>query len=100
MKADLAGGKLPCAEFGKNAAWWHMMILALNLNAAMKRLVLQDGWMTRRMKAIRFHLIHIAGRLLVGGRQLKLLVGCGTKMLEVIIRARNRMLALALAPPG
>jgi hypothetical protein len=100
MKEDLAGGKLPCAEFGKNAAWWAMMILALNLNVAMKRLVLQDGWVTRRMKAIRFHLVHIAGRLLDGGRQLKLRVGCGTHMLEVIIRARNRIMALAVSPPN
>jgi dTDP-4-amino-4,6-dideoxygalactose transaminase len=29
MKEDLAGGKLPYAGFGKNAAWWAMMILAL-----------------------------------------------------------------------
>ncbi len=40
MKEDLAGGKLPSGDFGENAAWWWMMILALNLNQAMKRLVL------------------------------------------------------------
>jgi len=40
MKADLAGGKLPSQLFGANAAWWQIMILAFNVNAAMKRLVL------------------------------------------------------------
>ena len=40
MKEDLAGGKLPSCLFGANAAWRHIMILALNLNSAMKRLVL------------------------------------------------------------
>jgi len=40
MKEDLAGGKLPSGDFGENAAWWWMMILALNLNAMMKKLVL------------------------------------------------------------
>lgn len=40
-KEDLAGGKLPSGDFGENAAWWWIMILALNLNAAMKRLVLK-----------------------------------------------------------
>jgi hypothetical protein len=74
-----------------------MMILALNLNAAMKRLVLQGGWVTKRMKAIRFHLIHIGGRLLKGGRQLKMRLACGLEKLEVIIRARKRIAALASA---
>jgi len=40
MKSDLAGGQLPSGLFGANSAWWALMILALNLNAAMKRLVL------------------------------------------------------------
>ena len=40
MKEDLAGGKLPSGDFGENAAWWGIMLLALNLNAAMKRLAL------------------------------------------------------------
>lgn len=52
MKADLAGGKLPSGLFGANAAWWRIMILAFNLNAAMKRLVLGEGWVNRRMKAV------------------------------------------------
>jgi len=37
MKEDLAGGKLPSSDFGENAAWWGIMILAFNLNAAMKQ---------------------------------------------------------------
>jgi len=41
MKNDLAGGKLPSGNFGANAAWWWIMILTLNLNEAMKRLVLE-----------------------------------------------------------
>ena len=36
MKEDLAGGKLPSASFGENAAWWAIMILAFNLNSLMK----------------------------------------------------------------
>ena len=38
MKEDLAGGKLPSSDFGENAAWWGIMILAFNLNSAMKQL--------------------------------------------------------------
>ena len=31
MKDDLAGGSLPSGDFGENAAWWWIMILAFNL---------------------------------------------------------------------
>ncbi len=44
MKDDLAGGKLPSADFGENAAWWWIMILALNLNVMMKKLPLTSVW--------------------------------------------------------
>ncbi len=37
---DLAGGRLPSGKFGVNAAWWRIMILALNPTAALKRLAL------------------------------------------------------------
>ena len=37
MKDDLAGGKLPSDDFGENASWWWIMILAHNLNAMMKK---------------------------------------------------------------
>jgi len=38
MKDDLAGGKLFSADFGENAAWRWIIIMALNLNAMMKRI--------------------------------------------------------------
>ena len=34
MKQDLAGGKLPSGNFGENAAWWGITVLAFNLNVA------------------------------------------------------------------
>ena len=52
MKDDLAGGKLPSADFGENAAWWWIMILSLNLNVMMKRLALDPSMETTRMKRI------------------------------------------------
>jgi len=35
MKENLAGGPLPSGKFGQNAAWWWIMVLALNLDAVM-----------------------------------------------------------------
>ncbi len=70
MKTDLAGGQLPSGLFGANAAWWALMILAHNLNTAMKRLVLGKDWVTKRMKALRFHLVGLPGRVVSHARRL------------------------------
>lgn len=99
MKEDLAGGKLPSGNFGSNAAWWWMMILAFNLNTAMKRLVLGHTWANRRLKAIRFHVIHTAGRLWQQGRRLYMRLGGAIDKLAMFINAREAMVALATAPP-
>ena len=40
VKEDLAGGRLPSGKFGANAAWWAMVVLAFNLNSALKQLAL------------------------------------------------------------
>ena len=91
MKEDLAGGKLPSGLFGANAAWWQIMILAFNLNSAMKRLVLGGSWVNRRMKAIRFWLINVPGRVLTHARSLIVRLVGGHPSNEVLLQARRRM---------
>jgi hypothetical protein len=92
MKEDLAGGKLPSGLFGANAAWWQIMILAFNINSAMKRLVLGESWAPRRMKAVRFWLINLPGRVLDSGRKLIVRLSGGHPSNELLFEARRRML--------
>src|SRR4030067_3742814 len=61
MKEDLAGGRLPSGSFGENAAWWQIMVLALNLNTLFKREALGEGWVSKRHKALRCALIAMPG---------------------------------------
>jgi hypothetical protein len=100
MKEDLAGGRLPSSDFGENAAWWWIMVLALNLNTAMKHLVLKKSWTTKRMKALRFSLINLPGRILTGARQLAIRIAKGHPSLTVLLEARQRIMELAHASPG
>jgi hypothetical protein len=100
MKEDLAGGKLPSGDFGENAAWWWIMILALNLNEAMKQLVLGGSWVTKRMKAIRFALIHLPGRVMERSRRLIVRLGHGHPSLETLLTARQRIAGLVPQPSG
>ena len=62
MKEDLAGGKLPSGKFGENAAWWWIMVLAHNLNAAMKSLVLARLLGVKENEG--FRLINLPGRVM------------------------------------
>jgi hypothetical protein len=93
MKDDFAGGTLPCGGFGQNTAWWWIMLLALNLNAIMKRLVLGAQWATRKMKAIRYALVHIAGRIISHSREL--IIRCGRE-LAWLIDIRSKIVRLGL----
>ena len=94
MKADLAGGKLPSQLFGANAAWWQIMVLAFNVSSAMKRLVLGETWVNRRMKAIRFWLINLPGLVHERGRQLLVRLVGGHPSNDILFEARRRMLCL------
>ena len=100
MKSDLAGGQMPSGLFGANAAWWALTILAHNLNAAMKRLVLGKGWVTKRMKALRFRLIGLPGRVVSHARKLIVRLGAGAEALATFIAARQTIRALACGPAG
>jgi len=94
MKEDLAGGHLPSARFGANAAWWSMTVLAFNLNSLMKRLALPAGWAPKRLKAIRFGFINLAGRVVSRARQLIIRLSEGHPAYELLVEVRQRMRTL------
>lgn len=100
MKEDFAGGQFPSGQFGQNAAWWLIMILAMNLNAAMKRLALGESWITKRMKAIRFHLIHLPGRIITHAREVIIRLTKGHPSLEILQAIRKKILTLTACPDG
>ncbi|MBM4431889.1 MAG: IS1380 family transposase [Chloroflexi bacterium] len=94
MKEDLAGGHLPSARFGANAAWWGIMVLAFNLNSLMKRLVLPKEWAPKRLKAIRFGLINLAGRVVSGSRQFAIRLSQNHPAYQLLLELRRRLRAL------
>ena len=100
MKDDLAGGKLPSADFGAYAAWWWIMILAFNVNAMMKKLVLGESWQPRRMKALRFSLINLPGRVVKRSRRLIIRLTKNHPSLELLVEARKKIAMLKPLPCG
>jgi hypothetical protein len=100
LKEDFAGGTMPSSEFGANAAWWAIAVLAMNLAMAMNRVVLGGVWANRRMKAIRFLIICIPGRLVEKARQLYLRLSRGHPAFELLQAMRQRISELATSPPA
>jgi hypothetical protein len=94
MKEDLAGGHLPSGRFGTNAAWWGIMVLAFNLNSLIKRLALPEGWAPKRLKAVRFGFINLAGRVLSRARQLIIRLSKGHPAYELLMEVRQRIRSL------
>jgi len=94
MKEDLAGGRLPSGGFGQNAAWWAIMILAFNLNSAMKRLVLGGEHRNIRLKTLRFQFICLAGRVIEHARELIVRLSKAHPRFDLLIDARRRLLML------
>lgn len=76
------------------------MILAMNLNSIMKRVILGKSWASRRMKAIRFSLINIPGRIVERSRELIIRLIKGHPAFDLFLEARNRIMALVPAPAG
>jgi hypothetical protein len=95
IKSDFAGGRFPSGDFGDNAAWWWSMVLAYNLNAQMKRLVLGESWINKRMKAVRFGLINIAARVMERSRRIWIKIAERHPCSALLFDMRSRIAQLA-----
>jgi len=109
MKESFAGGQLPSGKFGANAAWWWMMVMAVNLTSMMKRLALSglpgsgkvnSNWEGSRMKRIRFWLINIPGRVILEGKDLIVRLTRGHPAFELLVNVRKRIAFLGALSPG
>ena len=76
------------------------MILAFNLNILMKHLVLGDSWTRRRMKALRFHLIDVAGTLLSHAGKFVMKLSAAADVFDTLRDIRRAIYALKAPAPA
>ncbi len=100
MKESFAGGTLPSKKFGANAAWWWIMVLSLNLVALHKLLIFEDDWRRKKIKAIRYRLINVPGRVVMKSKELSVRIGRGHPSFELLVSARRRISLLGALSPG
>jgi hypothetical protein len=94
MKEWFGGGQLPSGKFGANAAWWWIMVLALNLTSMLKCLALTKKWKRSRMKRIRYWLINVPGRVIFESKELIVRLTRGHPVFDMLVAARQRILLL------
>ena len=98
VKNDLAGGTMPSGKFGANAAWWWVSVLACNLNSVMTHVVMGGEWTMKKMKAIRFNIINVAGRVLHRARQWFIRLSANHPAMGLLLQIRRRLVELAPSP--
>ena len=76
------------------------MILALNLNAMMKKLAMGASWISKRMKAVRFSFINLPGRVVTRSRSLIIRLTKTNPAMELLINAREKIATLQPVPTG
>jgi hypothetical protein len=91
LKNDLAGGVMPAKRFFANAAWWRLNALTYNVLSVMKRKSLPSSWWPVRLKALRYHLLCIAGRVIDHGRRLFLKIAKDHPSFHLYKEAREKL---------
>jgi hypothetical protein len=91
LKNDLAGGVLPAKRFFANAAWWRLNALTYNVLSVMKRKALPQTWWSTRLKALRFHLLNIGGRVIEHARKLFLKIARHHPSFSLYKEAREKL---------
>ena len=97
MKNDLAAGVLPSKRFFVNSVWWRLNTLAYNILSILKRKALPQSWWPLRLKALRFQLLHIAGRVIEHGRKLLLKITQNHPHFQLYQEARKKLLIFSSA---
>jgi hypothetical protein len=97
LKNDLAGGVMPAKRFFANAAWWRLNALTYNILSVMKRKSLPSSWWSVRLKALRYHLLCIAGRVITHGRKLFLKIAKDHPSFQIYKEARQKLFLFSSA---
>jgi hypothetical protein len=69
LKNEFGGGHVPSYQFGVNAGWWNIAVLAMNVINVMKRFFLPRGYESCRMKTLRYVFCTVVGKVVTHARR-------------------------------
>ncbi len=95
IKLGFGMDKMPCGEFGANAVFFRLGVIAYNLMVALKHLGLPEDWQNKTIKTLRWQLLNIAGKVVKHSGQLILkLAGISDEIFNIFVQARKRYSSL------
>jgi hypothetical protein len=97
LKNDTGAGVLPSKDFGANAAWYRLAVLAANLKVALSHAMPQE-WRTQRLATWQFRLVRLAGRFTEHARRVHLLLSAGCAAIAEILHNARAFLRFRVVP--
>jgi len=89
LKIGFGMEQMTSGDFGANALWFGLGVLAYNLTQAQKLLFLDEGWRSKTIATLRWQLIQTAGRLVRHGRRLVLRLAVSLEKYRLFLEIRR-----------
>jgi len=98
LKSGFGLDQMPCGQFGANAVFFRLGVLAYNLFLGFKRLACPAAWARHTMATVRWKLIQVAGRIVRHAGQVILRLVVDPALLALCHGIRARCWAMSQAP--
>jgi hypothetical protein len=95
LKIGLGMERMPCGQFGANAVFFRIGVLAYNLFRLFELKVLPEDWHRHQIRTVRWRLYQVAGKVVRHAGQVSLKVRRAYYGLFQMIRRRIRIVAMA-----
>lgn len=89
LKIGFGMEQMTSGDFGANALWFALGVLAYNLTQAQKLLFLDEGWRSKTISTLRWQLIETAGRLVRHGHRLILRLATSLEKYRLFLEIRR-----------
>jgi hypothetical protein len=91
LKNDFGGSHVPSHLFGVNAAWWNIVVLAMNVSNVMKKYFLPREYASYRMKTLRYVFFTLVGKVVAHARRMILKLYSGDTGSNLLMYAINKL---------
>jgi len=89
LKIGFGMEQMTSGDFGANALWFALGVLAYNLTQAQKLLFMDEGWRSKTIATLRWQFIETAGRLVRHGRRLILRLATSMEKYRLFLEIRR-----------
>lgn len=89
LKVGFGIEQMTSGDFRANGLWFSIGVLAYNLTQAQKLLFMDPEWKPKTVATLRWQLVETAGRLVLHGQRLILLIAASWEKLRLFLRIRE-----------